>query len=393
MHPFRFSGVSTTLLFVILMSINTLAQQPFQLNDGDRVVLLGAGLVENEQKHGWLEYVLSSTWPDRYISFRNLGWTGDTVFGQARTYFTTPPTPFELLIQQVREADPSVIFLAYGQIESEEGKQGLDSFTSGMNTLLDSLQKSPCKIVLINPIRTEKLAAPERQTIITRSYQHQIEETAEKRGLTYLDVGTFLNSLDKEFWETDVLLNEDGYAQLATYLRKGLAVPMASHDIQLDWKKKQIQTGHAVSEVEWDSQNTYLSFSLAPKSIFTPISKSDSPKFTITGLKKGSYGLRIDGELVAIGARSEWEMGKELEQGPWLRQAENLRKSIQKKDEIYFRKYRPQNRTYILGFRAYEQGRHEDDLKDLGLLVAWLDGQIHRLKQPKTYHVELFPIQ
>ncbi len=381
------------LLLLTQIAVPARAQSGFELKDGDRVVLLGAGLVENEQRYGWLEYMLSSAWPERYITFRNLGWSGDTVFGEARTYYTTPPSPFELLLQQVREVNPTVIILAYGQVESEMGIQGLEGFNTGMNILLDSLQKLSSKIILLNPIRTENLLLSENQPEVPTTYQNSIQEISEKRALSFLDIGTFLSSLDKDYWETRVLLNEKGYSKLATYIRNELNVPVAAPHIQADCKKKQVHTSHAVSNVLWEDQNFNLSLSLTLGSTFTPTSKLDSPKLTVSGLKKGNYGLRIDGEIVAIGTHKEWEEGKVLQQGPWIRQAEVLRQSIQKKDEIYFRKYRPQNRTYIVGFRAYEQGRHEEDLKDLGLLVAWLDGQIHHQKQPKTHHVELFSIQ
>jgi hypothetical protein len=371
------------------------AQEKFELKDGDRVVLLGAGLIENEQKYGWLEYVLTTAWPDRFISFRNLGWTGDTVFGEARTYFTTPPTPFELLIQQMKSSEPSIVFLAYGQVESEKGIQGIEAFTSGLNTLLDSLEKMGSKVVLVNPVMISKNSAPEEGTLETKTYRSHIEEIAAERKLLHLDAGSFLASLGEEYWETDVLLHHRGYSQLAAYIRKELGIPLPLNEIHVDWRKQQVQTGHPVSDLSWDSRSSQMSFSLTPKHIFLPVGDMGaySPLVSITGLKKGTFGLKIDGEIVAIGTQNEWEKGVVVRQGPWIQQSERLRHYIQKKDEAYFRKYRPQNRTYILGFRAYEQGRHEEDLKDLGLLVAWLDGQIHQQKQPKTHQLELFPIQ
>lgn len=57
----------------------------FELKDGDRVVLLGATMIEQEQRYGYWEAALTSRWPDRNVTFRNLGWSGDTVRGEART--------------------------------------------------------------------------------------------------------------------------------------------------------------------------------------------------------------------------------------------------------------------------------------------------------------------
>ncbi|MDZ7690908.1 MAG: hypothetical protein U5K69_07185 [Balneolaceae bacterium] len=82
---------------------------PFELRHGDRVVLLGNSLIQNDLEYGYIEYALTTRWPERDITFRNLGWTGDTVHGEARTYYTTPPEAYELLTQQLEEADPTVV--------------------------------------------------------------------------------------------------------------------------------------------------------------------------------------------------------------------------------------------------------------------------------------------
>ena len=69
-------------LVAVFSTFCTAAEQsPFELKDGDRVVFLGDRLIEQAQKHGYLETALSSRWPDRKITFQNLGWSGDTVRG------------------------------------------------------------------------------------------------------------------------------------------------------------------------------------------------------------------------------------------------------------------------------------------------------------------------
>ncbi|HZO83674.1 MAG TPA: hypothetical protein VFC26_00545, partial [Verrucomicrobiae bacterium] len=50
----------------------------FELRDGDRVVLLGDTFIEREQRYGHIEYFFTTHWPDRNITFRNLGWSADT---------------------------------------------------------------------------------------------------------------------------------------------------------------------------------------------------------------------------------------------------------------------------------------------------------------------------
>ena len=57
---------------------------PFELREGDRVVFLGDTLMEREQYHGWIELMLTTRFPDRNVTFRNLGWSADTPAGDSR---------------------------------------------------------------------------------------------------------------------------------------------------------------------------------------------------------------------------------------------------------------------------------------------------------------------
>src|SRR5438094_4205924 len=85
------------------------AAEPFELKDGDRVVLLGGTLIEREQRYGYWELALTERFADRNVSFRNLGWSGDTVFRQARAAFASPDDGFKALRHQVNAVKPTVI--------------------------------------------------------------------------------------------------------------------------------------------------------------------------------------------------------------------------------------------------------------------------------------------
>ena len=61
------------------------------------VVLLGNGLIEEGQGSGYLEARLTRRFSDRPLIFRNLGWTGDTVWARARTSGFQNPSGLERL--------------------------------------------------------------------------------------------------------------------------------------------------------------------------------------------------------------------------------------------------------------------------------------------------------
>ena len=68
----------------VAVSFSLRAAAPFELKDGDRVVFLGDTFIEREQKYGWIELMLTTRFPDRRVTFRNLGWSADLPNGESR---------------------------------------------------------------------------------------------------------------------------------------------------------------------------------------------------------------------------------------------------------------------------------------------------------------------
>src|SRR5690606_41665004 len=72
-------------------------------------------------------------------------------------------------------------------------------------------------------------------------------------------------------------------------------------------------------------------------------------------------------------------------------QAARLADSIAKKNNFFFQQYRPMNRTYILGFREYEQGRHKQGLQELDKFIDQLEAHIREQIAPVKKTYELIP--
>lgn len=159
------------LLFLSLCRA-ALAASPsaaFELRTGDRVVFLGDGLIEGEQYQGWVELMLTSRFAERAITFRNLGWNGDTPAGDSRfgrSLLQAGKEPadegWRQLVRQIEEEKPTVVFVGYGMSSSFAGAAGLVKFKADYGRLLDAIgQASPgARLVLLSPIPHENLGAP-----------------------------------------------------------------------------------------------------------------------------------------------------------------------------------------------------------------------------------------
>ena len=87
----RTIGACALLLFLAHAAPVTAAppSEKFELRDSDRVAFLGNTFFEREHAHSYLETLLATRHPDRNVTFRNIAWSGDTVFGDARAAFDT----------------------------------------------------------------------------------------------------------------------------------------------------------------------------------------------------------------------------------------------------------------------------------------------------------------
>ena len=363
------------------------ADANFELQDGDRVVFVGNSLFENELPYGYLELALTTRWPRRDVTYRNIGWTGDTVWGEARSYISSP-SAYDLLLEQLTNAQPTVVFVAYGANEALAGEAGLPRFEQGLNQLLDKIDQLGAKAVLLSPVPL--LAAGTAENLKERNamlelYAAAIAKTASARDIRFIDVFNPLLERGKNAKLSDngFHLNENGYYHLATAVEEGLGLaPRSNEPISLNISKDAVEasgsakvmgTGEDTGNIKFTVEEAYLPLPLPEQGRAT----SDMARvFRITGLKRGQYTLTADGSQVVTASANDWKKGVEVPQTEHCSQAGQLREDIVKKNELFFQQYRPLNRTYIVGFRSHEQGRHAKGLEDLSIIITWLEGQI-----------------
>lgn len=294
-----------SIFLLTLAGLSAPAAEPLQLTDGDRVVLLGNTLIEREQRDGYWETALTLAHPDKNITFRNLGWSGDTVWGEARASFDAPPVGFHRLQERVAAAKPTVIIVAYGFNESFAGREGLPQFQKGLDTLLDTLAATKARLVILGPPRQEDLGRPLSDPTVNnqnlRLYRDVLRDTAKKRGHSFLDLYELLGTEKKPLTDNGIHFTAYGY-----------------------WRSAQI---------------------LAPK-VKLPAPRPDGSK------------------------------GKPEEE-----RVEKLRALIIEKNFTHFQNWRPQNWTYLFGFRKGEQGQNAKEIPQFEPIIAKLEAEIAKLKK------------
>jgi hypothetical protein len=215
--------------FLLIAAASASAGEGFELRDGDRVVLIGNTLIEREQTYSYLETLFVMRWPQRKITFRNLGWSGDTVFCDARGYEHDAERGFANLTKQVHELKPTVVLIGYGMGDSFDGNAGLPRFRQGLERMLDMLKDLDARIVLVGPIRHENLGPPlpdpAQHNRDLRKYADVMADVAAKRGHRFVDLFELLKSEDgTPLTDNGIHLTQHGYARAAAVIGQALNV-------------------------------------------------------------------------------------------------------------------------------------------------------------------------
>src|SRR5690606_13228056 len=285
--------VCTGILWLLFVHISTglLAQNstafpPLEWKHQQRIVFLGNSFFENEISHGYIELALSSRWPDADLVLRNLGWTGDNVFAEARSTFTKPPTAYQQLFMQLRSTNPDYVFIAYGGIESQKGEEGLEEFTRGLEVIIDSVDALGAETILLSTIPVERAGNEENTRVQNRNlktYADAIRNIAQKRKKRFLDLFQPL---------TDHMAGQ--YAENG----KELKWPERSEKIGIDARQQTAIEG--VNTISFDQKK--IQFTSREKLLPLPANTEgyqeeiSSVNIRITGLKKGIYTLTENGK-------------------------------------------------------------------------------------------------
>jgi lysophospholipase L1-like esterase len=386
----------------LLFSNSTVAESPFTLGSGDRVVLIGSTLVEREQNYGYWEIALTRRFPQASVTFRNLGWSGDTVWGHARAGFGSQADGFRHLKEHVLALKPTVLIVGYGTNESFDGAQGLPRFTAGLETLLETLAPTKARLVLLSPQRQEDLgrplADPTAHNKDLRLYADAIRDVAKKRGALFVDLFELLPDRAKAtpaapLTDNGIHLTPQGYWKSTTALEQGFGLPEASWHVALRAGSRKGRPEGATIDV---LQTRPLQFRVTDDLLPLPQApRADDRRggaervLQVRGLPKGQYVLTIDGQEIVTAPAADWSAGVAINRGPEFEQTEALRKAVIAKNELYFNRWRPQNETYLFGFRKHEQGKNAAEIPQFDPLIEKKEAEIARLRAPVPHTYEL----
>ena len=199
------------------------------IQSGERVVFIGGGFIERMQQYDWLEALMTKAL--QTSTFRNVGWGGDTCYGDARAVFGSRPDGYARLMRDLDLAKPNVSIVCYGENECWEGERGLQAFREAYQKLVADLKAKGSRVIIMLPRQREStsLVEPERTAAYNKAlkmYNEQAKQIAAAGKFPLIDLESFqLNeklTLDGVYW------SEPGYVAVAKEICRQLNLPAES---------------------------------------------------------------------------------------------------------------------------------------------------------------------
>lgn len=349
----------SVLLVSILAAIAAaaLAQGGFALRDGDRVVFYGDSITEQRLYTNFTESYVVTRFPRTNIAFIHSGWGGDRVTGGGGG-------PVDLrLWRDVLAYNPTVVTIMLGMNDGQYrafDQQIFDTYAGGYKHIVEILKRQApgVRITAIQPSAYDDVTRPPADyggyNATLLRYAQFVKELAAGENLGLADLNTPVAAALTKAKEIDAqqatrLMSDRVHPGagihlvMAEALLKSWNAPAIVTDVEIDAGRRDAvrQQNTRVSELRkgtglsWTQADDALPMYMAPPPdtrdpafalalrVSGAVEALNRQPLKVTGLGKGSYTLKIDGEAVGTFTAEQLAEGVNLaeQQTPMMRQA------------------------------------------------------------------------
>ncbi|MEQ1862489.1 MAG: HEAT repeat domain-containing protein [Chthoniobacteraceae bacterium] len=382
------------------------AAEPFEIKDGDRVLLLGDTLLERENSYGTLELRMHEQFPERKFSVRNLSWAGETPRGISRASFDPPEKGFERLKEQIALVKPTVVFLGFGMAASlqemtdrahdwtlnpDPARYGAEPMSAGrfkreLGQLMDAIAEIASKdTAAAQPGGLKEISPGQRPGSPVKSGTRP--EGAQERSAAPAGADAKGNGGPRVSPGANVPqpsgLNAGG-------VRFVLLSPIRHEDLRATRPGLPDPAAHNALLVQYSKAIEELAKERGGRFVDLPNRTNDGQPLTDNGIHRNETGHWLIGmdlmdafdwkpRNVSPGITAPADAWKEHEGA--MKGQDSLRAAILRKNALWFHRTRPANETYLTGFRKHEQGQNAKEIPEFDPLVEAADAEIDRLKR------------
>jgi len=402
-----FAGATTTL-------IPHAAAADFAIHDGDKVVLLGDSITEQRLYTTVIEAYTLARFPQWHLTFRNIGWGGDTAQGGLGR------APRDMM-----PLKPTFVTIDFGM--NDHGYRAYDegifkNYIEQQTGLVALLKSNGARVALVTPQPIEdKRPDPDKdvRNEALRKMSDGLREVAAKQGVLFADqfdpyMAVMLKARQADPAATigggdAVHPGPVGHTIMAWAILKALGAPAAVSSAELNGVTGKIvaATGCQITPPKVDAG--VLTFSRKDLALPMPVNPQGEAvtkliplladlsryELKVTGLTAPKYQLLIDDKPATVLTAQELAQGCNLTltAGPITEQARQLWTLVVEKNNAFFNRWRS---VQLYGppdwakSPAFEAAR-EKELARLDEQIAQLETKINTVRQPQPHTFVLKP--
>jgi lysophospholipase L1-like esterase len=421
-----------------LAALGTAEARDFFVQDGDRVVFLGDSITQQMMYPNYIEAYVLCRHPAWKLTFRNIGWGGDTSWLRQRERISEPllfasdddvqlkmvtPPIQHGLDRDLFPLKPTKVTIDFGM--NDFGYQAFRpdifrAYIASERLLVKTIREHGAVPILLTtqPVE-EKVADPDQdvRNVSLEKFAEGLKRLAESEHVPFADeFNPYLQALARSHNFTvgngidAVHPGPAGHTIMAWAILKALgATPLVS-TANIDAAGKTVTATEACAITGLTVEGSMVTFDRKDEALPMPLDPKAEPildlvplthdlnafLLTVTGLPAGKYDLTIDGEATATVSADELTEGWNLayKGGPITRQAGQVLNLVAKKNDAYFQRWRDVQLYWIPKWAedpaAFEQHRTAE-LQRLDREIAALEAKIDEARQPKVHHFAIEP--
>jgi lysophospholipase L1-like esterase len=368
------------LLVVIAVGASCAAQSArpnevapgFFFRDGDTpIVFLGDSITEQRMYTTCVEAYVLTRFPKWNVTFRNVGWGGDTAWLQMRKNYETG------MKRDILPLKAKAITIDFGMNDARGGDNNLQKYTEYSTRLVKDLKAAGARVALVTPSPEERYEPGQPggsgyNKMLTK-YSAALAVIAKAENVPLADqlnpfikviedgrkAGVLGEKGDPRLIPDAVHPNWGGHAIMAAAILKGLGAPALVSRLELSAAgRKVIAVERCTAEVLPATEAGVLEFRRTDECLPWPVPAEAATVFKVpgytalddlsryelkvTGLTAAKYDLAVDGQKVATFSKEELAAGVNLtlQVGAITEQGRKLFREVQNKNNLFYKRWR-----------------------------------------------------
>lgn len=425
------------LAFLALCSVGRGAD--FLIHDGDRVVFLGDSITEQRLYTTYIEAYVLTREPGWKLSFRNVGWGGDTSWlrqrahpDEAKLFAADDASQKEMIEKAVENGlardvfplKPTFVTVNFGMNDHSYQAFREDIFKAYVRSqteIAKLLKVHAARVAFLTPQPIEEKRPDPDQDVRNQSlwrFSDGLRQVAADTGSAFVDqFDPYMTMLLRERPQHPnscvgggdaVHPGPIGHTVMAWAILKGLGAAALVSSAEIDYATKTATTQRckisvlnvSPGTIRFDRDDDALPMPIDEKAQealkLAPILEDlDRYELRVTGLPTGTYELTIDSESVGKAASEELARGWNLatQAGPITRQAQHILNLVVQKNNLYYTRWRM---VQLYSFPDWAKGPENEklraeQLRKLDAEIEDAESSINQARKPLIHHFELRP--